>query len=535
MKVTCFGYFKFELVFLFNTFNSNKNYFQIFIGIFQALLHFQIKAGDQSLKQHLEDGKKNATYTSPHIQNDIIQLCGMVIKDYILKDAKEASAYSLMADESQDISGKEQLSIGIRFFDEIRQVIREEFLGFVELDAMDAKTIALTIDNFIIDSGLDPKKFIGQGYDGCATMSGKDNGVQSILRKKYTHALYFHCASHKLNLVINDLNLVPEIRNTIATIKDIINFFRESTLRRKYVPHIPAFCETRWSYKYKSIAIFKQNFINIVNGLEKLSKEGNYATQKTAFQLNNAVKDSTFILCLVLISKYSALLEPVANVLQAKHLDLFSCTDHMKKILNIVKKNRRNAEDEIENLLADSQSLAQIIGVTFQKPRTIERQKNRSNPPSTNETEYWKISLLIPYLDFFISSIERRFHDENLPAFSLFLLHPANMLKINFQDFKKKTTIFTDYYSLQNFDGEAELWYNHWKDKQLSNKELESLDLCEVVKETGSFFPIIKQALHITLALPCTTSTIERSFSTLRRVKMWLRSTMTENRLNGKN
>lgn len=97
----------------------------------------------------MEEGNKNATYTHLQIQNDIIQLCGLVIKEDILKNAKEAFAYSLMADESQDISGKEQLSIGIRFFDEIRQIIREEFLGFVELDAMDANTIALTIDNFI--------------------------------------------------------------------------------------------------------------------------------------------------------------------------------------------------------------------------------------------------------------------------------------------------------------------------------------------------------------------------------------------------
>lgn len=101
---------------------------------------------------------------------------------------------------------------------------------------------------------------------------------------------------------------------------------------------------------------------------------------------------------------------------------------------------------------------------------------------------------------------------------------------MNFQDFKNKTIIFTVYYSLQNFDGEAELWYNHWKDKQLSNKKLESLDLCEVVKETDSFFSIIKQALHITLALSCTKCTIERLFSTLRRVKTWLRSITNNDR-----
>jgi len=60
------------------------------------------------------------------------------------------------------------------------------------------------------------------------------------------------------------------------------------------------------------------------------------------------------------------------------------------------------------------------------------------------------------------------------------------------------------------------------------------MEMSEIVGETDIFFPKIKQALHTSLAQPCTTSTIERSFSTLRRVKTWLRSTMTENRLNGK-
>ncbi|XP_075150119.1 zinc finger MYM-type protein 1-like [Haematobia irritans] len=47
------------------------------------------------------------------------------------------------------------------------------------------------------------------------------------------------------------------------------------------------------------------------------------------------------------------------------------------------------------------------------------------------------------------------------------------------------------------------------------------------------FFPSIQEALSISLAQPCTTATIERTFSTLRRVKTWLRSTMIESRLNG--
>lgn len=189
-------------------------------------------------------------YTSPQIQNEIIELCGLVVKNEIIQEAKKAYAYSVMADESCDIAGKEQLSIGIRFFDEDQNIIREEFLGFVELEAMDANTIATEIDKFLESAGLESNKCVGQGYDGCSTMAGSISGIQKKIRDKYKKALYFHCASHRLNLVINDLNQVPEICNTIGTIKDIINFFRESALRRKYVPNIPALCETRWSHKY---------------------------------------------------------------------------------------------------------------------------------------------------------------------------------------------------------------------------------------------------------------------------------------------
>ena len=89
---------------------------------------------------------------------------------------------------------------------------------------------------------------IGQGYDGCATMA-----VSKLIRDKYNKALFFHCSNHRLNLVINDLNKIMIIPNTTGTIKDIIRFFRESTLRRKLIPNIPLFCETRLSSKYKSI------------------------------------------------------------------------------------------------------------------------------------------------------------------------------------------------------------------------------------------------------------------------------------------
>lgn len=70
-------------------------------------------------------------------------------------------------------------------------------------------------------------------------VAGQDGVVSKLIRDKYTKALFFRCSNHRLNLVINDLNKIMIIRNITGTIKDIIRFFREGTLRRKLIPNIP--------------------------------------------------------------------------------------------------------------------------------------------------------------------------------------------------------------------------------------------------------------------------------------------------------
>jgi len=76
------------------------------------------------------------------------------------------------------------------------------------------------------------------------------------------------------------------------------------------------------------------------------------------------------------------------------------------------------------------------------------------------------------------------------------------------------------------------LWQLHWA-KQPEKKSKISTAM-EAFKETeGGYFPNIRQLLLILAVLPVTTSTSERSFSTLKRIKSYLRTTMGENRLNG--
>ena len=54
-------------------------------GNYWALLNFRISAGDTILRDHLQKAARNATYTSPDIQNQIINILGDHMREIILK------------------------------------------------------------------------------------------------------------------------------------------------------------------------------------------------------------------------------------------------------------------------------------------------------------------------------------------------------------------------------------------------------------------------------------------------------------------
>ena len=49
-------------------------------GNFIALLQFRVQAGDRVLKEHLEAAAGNALYTSKRVQNEMIAVCGDIIR-----------------------------------------------------------------------------------------------------------------------------------------------------------------------------------------------------------------------------------------------------------------------------------------------------------------------------------------------------------------------------------------------------------------------------------------------------------------------
>ncbi len=96
-------------------------------GNFIALLKFKARSGDTVLADHLETGHRNALYTSKTTQNEIINICGDIIRGTILTDIRTAIFFSIMADEA---ANDEQLAVTIRYVNDDTRCIEERFLGF---------------------------------------------------------------------------------------------------------------------------------------------------------------------------------------------------------------------------------------------------------------------------------------------------------------------------------------------------------------------------------------------------------------------
>ena len=100
---------------------------------------------------------------------------------------------------------------------------------------------------------------------------------------------------------------------------------------------------------------------------------------------------------------------------------------------------------------------------------------------------------------------------------------------------KEKFKLFTNFYEsdLPNslaLEGELDLWQTYWVNYSGSKPDRVASTLKHL---NFNGFENIKVALRILATIPVTSCECERSFSALRRLKSYNRSTMVEERLNG--
>lgn len=135
-----------------------------------------------------------------------------------------------------------------------------------------------------------------------------------------------------------------------------------------------------------------------------------------------------------------------------------------------------------------------------------------------------------------IAQLETRYAGHNSSVYHITTIVPAFLLSRSVDDVKPALELYADFIDSQNVVlAEMKLWKQKWVSVSAStvptvipSTSIDALNCCQ-----EAIFPNVYVLLTIARTLPVTTASAERSFSSLRRLKTYLRSTMCTERLNG--
>lgn len=593
-------------------------------GNFRELLRFRIASGDKTLKRHLENTSARATYIGKNTQNDLINCCGEEISCEIVRRVQKAGYYGILFDETTDLAHMQQLSLTLRYLHEGN--IREDFIAFIdahealnkELEKTGTETdpnesirlepkltgerLGKIVLSLINKLALDIKKCVGVGTDSCSVMASEIKGAVSEVLKEAVHAVRCPCLNHALNNSLSKSNNVQCARNSIGTIKSVVEFFSASAKRNSIIKDVfrerrkedntvkgtqlSGLCETRWVERHDSVMKFKSALPYIVESLEKISQWSDINSSSKANSLIKSLCDVQFICSLIALIDVLQQTLPLSRMLQAPKLDLMKATDVILDTISVLETKRKKCDVLFTQIFSEVQQICSDLDIDVKVPRITGRQINRSNYTAASPEEYYRKSIYIPLLDNVINDLKDRFPKETLKCFGLRLLIPsylvkdassldknkedeenedeANEVKQNkdedddpdevsednedrgnpVEDNQSEILLLVDRFSpilslktgsVSEVEAELNLWRAKWLREKSRNKKktipataLEALDECD-----EEIYPLLNQLLSIFATLPVSVASAERSFSSLRRLKSWMRTTMREDRLCG--
>ena len=512
-------------------------------GNLRALLQFRAVSGDEDLKEHLISCKKNATYLGMQSQNEIIGDIGDQIQQTIVKKIKKARFFTVIADETTDVSRKEQMSLCARFVTDGR--INEEFLAFVEVKDLTGSGLAEKILSTIRHLGLDPQDLVGQSYDGASAMSGVHSGVQSRVRELFPRAIWMHCASHCLNLVISSSSNVPAITAADGLINKVANHLRRSAKRSEVfkaaveavhpeTSHtvLPRLSDTRWVERHDAVLVFAELYDSIAMTLEQISQWNDREAASEAICLLAAISRHEFVISLQCLKHVLILTKPVSIKLQAVDLELVGCLKHIRTVCNLLQTWRDGSgSGSFDNEYKDAEEMVGELRIDA-LPSASRRRRTTTQPTASDPKTHYLHTVYLPFLDYLLQDFNDRFlqHSEKISGLARLLPSSIHDCSLDPDDICDCLEFYGPLLpSSSGVAAEIELWQQKWvHDENAPSTAVEALEHCD-----PAFFSNVSVLLTVLATLPVTTCSAERSFSVLRLLKTYLRSRMGEERLTG--
>lgn len=176
------------------------------------------------------DKGDNAKYTSERHVQDLVVLFGEEIWDRHRQEILASPFYSVIVDETTDITTTLELIIYIRYICDSKS--KTVFARLISIPDGKADTIKSAICKFLEDNRIPLKNMVAFGSDGAAVMVGNKNGVAAQLRSEVPYLLSNHCVAHRLALAsAQAASEIPYLKKFKRIVEQLFRFYAYSGVR----------------------------------------------------------------------------------------------------------------------------------------------------------------------------------------------------------------------------------------------------------------------------------------------------------------
>ena len=456
---------------------------------------------------------------------------------------------ALLADETKDVSKQEQLAIVLRYVDDAA-AIHEKFLTYKLATDLTAESLATYLLNTLSEYQLDPANIVSQGYDGASVMSGRCSGVQQRVRQVAPTAIYVHCCAHVLNLVLvacakvvrsakEFFCLLQQLYVFISTTKCHVCFkAKQKELHPDKQPlQLQALSDTRWACRYAAVNAVCKTYDSILSTLVEISNCSDAAKAVEARGILLQVRSFSFLVNLVTFDRVLCCTKSLSDQLQSVQNDLASAIDLVNATKQTLQEYRSDAM--WVKIWRYANRIAEVHDIDVEYPSGTSR---RRRPPkrfeetvilesvgareSLSSSEQYKRELYFPVLDAILTELSRRFDSKNVEIMcGIQACNPTS------NDFLSVPMLIS-FAELYGFDTAVLEMEATLAKLTLQPKNLEhTSEVLLALFPLKDAFPQLTKSVRIALTIAVSTAQCERSFSSLKRIKTYLRSTMGEDRL----